>query len=299
MKISLVTPCFNCAAYIEETIESVLSQGIVDLEYFVIDGGSTDGTVDIIRRYESKLTGWLSEKDSGQVEALNKGFARVTGEILGFINADDFFLPGALKTVLDTFTAHPEADLVAGTLEWIDSTGNVTGTHRGHITNLDEALDIYRIWWGQRQWVQPEVFYRRTLKERVGEFDSRHQMAFDYDFWVRCFRAGAQVVHIPQPLVRFRQHENQKSRMIEASNDDIRSIVRQHLDDGAALSPSLRRLLESRLSYDLYQQKRGERPGFLRALAANPGWLRTPEVRERLAAACRRLISRRKHLASS
>jgi glycosyltransferase involved in cell wall biosynthesis len=294
VKISLVTPCYNSAAYIEETICSVLSQGIPELEYMVVDGGSTDGTVEIIRRYADRLTWWVSEKDNGQVDALNKGFARATGDILGFINADDVLLPGALDAILQTFTERPEVDLIAGEVEWIDGEGRPTGSHAGEITNLEEALDIYRVWWSQRQWVQPEVFYRRALKERVGAFDQRYHLAFDFDFWVRCFRAGATVARVRKPLVQFRQHPDQKSNAVTECNREIRAIVRRHLDDGALVSPAHRRLLDARLSYDHYQLDADGRQGFLRALLGHPGWLRAPEVRERLRAACARLFFPRK-----
>src|SRR6185295_12367688 len=167
----------------------------------------------------------------------------------------------------------------------------------GKISNLDEALDIYSVWWSQRQWVQPEVFYRRSLKERVGAFDQRYNLAFDFDFWVRCFRAGAVVEKLPEALVQFRVHPNQKSSAATQAADEIRTIVRRHLDDGAAISASQRRRIEARLSYDLYQLRNGQRPGFLRALLCNPGWLRAPEVRERIRAACGRLLSPQKRLA--
>lgn len=290
MKISLVTPCFNAAAFLEETIRSVFAQDIPDLEYLIVDGGSTDGTVDIIRRHADRLAWWVSEKDSGQTAALNKGFARTTGEIVGFLNADDVLRPGALRAVRQAFAQQPEIDLVYGAVEWIDGAGRPTGAHAGDISNLEEALDIYQVWWSHRQWVQPEVFYRRALQERVGAFDERYHLAFDFDFWVRCFRAGARVARLPEQLVQFRIHPHQKSSASAQAAAEIRTIVRRHLDDGAALSPPHRRRLEARLSYDLYQSTRGARPGFLRALLAHPGWLRAPEARARLRAACARLF---------
>lgn len=298
MKISLITPCFNSAAFLEKTISSVLSQGITDLEYMVVDGGSTDGTVEIIRRYADRLTWWVSEPDGGQVEALNKGFVRATGEIVGFINADDVLLPGALQAVLEKFEREPEAEIVYGEVEWIDAEGRSTGSHAGKISDLEDALDIYRVWWSERQWVQPEVFYRRALKERVGAFDPRYNLAFDFDFWVRCFRAKARVMRIPEPLVQFRIHGNQKSRAATQAADEIRAIVRHHLDDGAAITPAARRRLEARLSYDLYQLGGEPRPSFFRALLSHPGWLRAPEVRDRIRAACTRLVFPRKELAA-
>ncbi len=293
MKISLITPCFNAANYIEETIDSVLTQDWPDIEYIIVDGGSTDGTTDIIRKHSARLAWWVSERDAGQVDALNKGFARATGEIVGFINGDDVLLPGALRAVAEAFGQEKQTDLIYGEVQWIDGSGERSGSHRGHISNLAEALDIYGVWWAQRQWVQPEVFYRRSLKERVGAFDGRYNLAFDFDFWVRCFRADASVRRLPRELVKFRLHENQKSSASREAADEIRTIVRRHLDEGAAIPRNQRRLLEARLSYDLYQLDSTNRVGFLRSLLSHPHWLRVPELRERLRAACTRAFFRR------
>lgn len=283
MKVSLITPCRNAERYIEQTIESVLAQEGVDLEYFIQDGASTDGTVDIIRRYESRLSGWASEKDSGQPEALNRAFTQCTGEIAGFLNADDVLLPNALATVTRAFAEHPEVDIVYGEVEWINADGEPVGSHAGNISSLEEVLNIYDVWWAKRQWVQPEVFFRRSFKERVGPFDSHHDIAFDYEYWVRCFRAGARVLRIPTKLVQFRFHPNQKSTQAERASNEIRAIVSRELEENAAVSPEFRRRLEARISYDRYQlSDPAKRPGFLRALLQNPAWLWTPEVQTRL-----------------
>lgn len=283
MKVSLVTPCRNTEQYIEQTIESVLAQEGVDLEYFIQDGASTDGTIDVIRRYESRLAGWASENDSGQPEALNRAFAHCTGEIVGFINADDVLLPNALASVVRAFAENPEADIVYGEVEWINSQGDVTGSHAGQISTLEDVLNIYDVWWNKRQWVQPEVFFRRSFKEQVGPFDSYHDIAFDYEYWVRCFRAGACVHRIPVKLVQFRFHPNQKSTQAQKAADEIRAIVLRELNDNAKISSQFRRRLQARLSYDLYQiSNPARRPGFLRALVQNPSWLRAPEVQSRL-----------------
>jgi len=283
VKVSLITPCRNAEQYIEQTIESVLAQEGVDLEYFIQDGASTDGTVDIIRRYESRLAGWASEKDSGQPEALNRAFTRCTGKIAGFLNADDVLLPNALATVVRAFSENPAADIVYGEVEWINSEGESLGSHAGDISNLEEILNIYDVWWQKRQWVQPEVFFRRSFKERVGPFDAYHDIAFDYEYWVRCFRAGARVHRIPAKLVQFRFHPNQKSTQAERAANEIRAIVSKELDHNTNVSPQFRRQLEARISYDRYQlSDPAKRPGFWRALLQNPSWLWTPEVQSRL-----------------
>ena len=283
MKVSLVTPCYNAAATIDETIRSVLDQQSVELEYIVCDGGSTDGTAEIIRKYEARLAWWVSERDRGQVDAINKGFTHATGDVLGFLNGDDVLVPGALKKVMETFAAHPACDLVQGGIEWIDFAGQPLGTHLGDIRSLEDALDIFRVWWGGRQWVQPEVFYRRALQERTGVFDERYHLAFDYDFWVRCFRAGARVTRVPDTLVRFRRHDGQKSVDATRANEEIRAILAENLASHSAISAHTLRRLRAEMAYDRYQSA-STRPSFLFALLRHPAWLRSAAVRQRIAA---------------
>ena len=294
MKISLVTPCYQAARFIRETIDSVLAQDGIALEYGIADGASTDGTVEIIRSYESRLAWWLSEHDAGQTDALNKAFARTTGEILGFLNADDVLLPDALRIVAAAFAEDPTLDLVYGGVEWIDADGKPCGTHAGDISTLGEVLDLQRVWWAGRQWVQPEVFFHRRLWERVGAFDSRYHFAFDYDFWVRCFLAGARVKKLPQRLVRFRLHEGQKSSASRRAADEIRDIVGRVLAADPPIDPSLRRRIAADLSYDRYQSSDPDsRPPFLRALLAHPEWLwRCAAAQDRVKRACIRLSPR-------
>ena len=291
MRISLVTPCFNAARFIRETLGSVLNQEFDDLEYIVVDGGSTDGTAEVIHRQRQRLTWWVSEADEGQASALNKGFARSTGDVLGFINADDVLMPGAIRAVSEAFAAHPRVDIIYGGVEWMDANGASLGRHTGQISSLTDILDIYRVWWGKRQWVQPEVFFRRQLWERIGPFDTQYHLAFDFDYWVRCFLAGARALQIPQCLVRFRLHENQKSSASRLAAAEIRQIVKRALDCKIAIPRLFRRRLRAQLSYDLYQSNDAEAPqprkSFGRALLQHPEWLLyAPEARERVRATC-------------
>src|SRR5258706_6083465 len=136
-RISIVTPSFNQAAYVDATIRSVLDQRYPNLEYIVVDGGSTDGSVDIIRRYEDRLTYWVSEPDRGQADAINKGLARATGEIRAYLNSDDLYLPGALLRVAAEYRAHPDADIICGVCRVIDEHGRMVGQRQGTITSFD------------------------------------------------------------------------------------------------------------------------------------------------------------------
>jgi hypothetical protein len=216
--------------------------------------------------------------------------ANMGGDIIGFLNADDLLAPRAAERVLTFFAAHPEIDLVYGSVEWIDEAGQVTDRHTGRIGSFAEVLDIYAVWWRQRQWVQPEVFFRRALWERAGRFDPSYQLAFDYEFWVRCFFHGARVAHLPEVLAQFRLHPAQKSSAGARAADEIRRAVRQHLCKAGALQ---RCVLGAQLGYDDYQL-RGDDPhrrGFFTEFLRHPQWLLAPPARARVGAACRRLFA--------
>jgi len=200
-KISLVTPVWNSAKYIEQTIHSVLSQEYPNLEYFVIDGGSTDGTLDTIRKYEKQISGWISEPDKGMYDALNKGFARTTGEIMGWISATDKLHTGGLSVVGSVFRDLPE-------VEWI--TGRATAFNDEGMTVT--VLDIphwsrYRFLAGANQFIQQEsTFWRRSLWERAGaRMDSSHRNGADFELWVRFFR-HAQLYPVEALIGGFRCH---------------------------------------------------------------------------------------------
>jgi glycosyltransferase involved in cell wall biosynthesis len=200
-QISLVTPVFNSAKYIEQTIHSVLAQNYPNLEYFIIDGGSTDGTVDIIRKYESQISGWLSEPDNGMYDALNKGFARTSGEVMGWISATDQLHTGGLSVVGSVFRDLPE-------VEWI--TGRPTGFNEEGMTTL--VLDLPR--WsrnrflaGANRYIQQEsTFWRRTLWERAGShMDASRRNGADFELWVRFFR-HAKLYPVDALIGGFRSH---------------------------------------------------------------------------------------------
>jgi hypothetical protein len=181
----------------------------------------------------------------------------------------------------------------------MDGQGESVGFHAGDISDLAEVLDVYDVWWRERQWVQPEVFYRRTLKEKVGVFDERYNLAFDYDFWVRCFLAGARVARLPERLVRFRLHAGQKSAAAQKAADEIRTIVQRHLERDPPIPAARRRLIEAQLGYDIYQLGQNvwagsPRPSFFAALLSHPQWLLAPAARKRATAAVGRLFLGRK-----
>ena len=178
--ISIVTPSYNQGTFIERTIHSVLDQGIPGLEYIVVDGGSRDDTVDILKRYDDRID-WTSALDNGQADAVNKGIRRARGEIIGWLNSDDIYYDGALAAVLDYFKAHPEVDILYGDAHHIDAEDRIIEPYYTEDWDYERLQDICFI-------CQPSVFFRRRLVDRVGLLDDRLQYCMDYEYWLRIGR---------------------------------------------------------------------------------------------------------------
>ena len=206
--IAIVTPTLNQNRFIAETIASVLAQGYPRLSYAVEDGGSTDGTVATLQRHGDALC-WSSAADGGQAEAINRGFARIQGEIMAWLNSDDVLLPGALAYVGDYFTRHPEADMVYGDRIFIDAAGRETG--RGVLPRHDPAALIYIDYVPQET-----LFWRRRVWAAVGPIDGSFRYALDWDFILRAEAAGFDIRHLPRFLGCFRVHDGQKTKTMQA-----------------------------------------------------------------------------------
>jgi glycosyltransferase involved in cell wall biosynthesis len=204
-RVSVVTPSYNQTGFIEETIRSVLLQGYPDLEYIIIDGGSTDGSVEIIRRYAPWLAYWVSEPDRGQTHAINKGWARATGDILAYINTDDCYLPGAIVAAIEGFRACPEAGMVYSTAMIVDETGRELRFWEARPFDLKIMLTEGSIV------PQPATFFAANALQRVGSVDEQWHMIMDYEL---CIRIGLQfpTVCIPKVMARFRDHSQSKTR---------------------------------------------------------------------------------------
>jgi glycosyltransferase involved in cell wall biosynthesis len=204
-RISIVTPSYQQGDYIDRTIRSVVHQSYQNLQYFVQDGGSTDITVDVLKRYEDNISGWVSEKDSGQSQAINLGFDHTNGEIMAWLNSDDLLMPGALHTVADYFNRHPNVDVVYGNRLLIDENDMEIG--RWILPGHDSAV----LSWADYV-PQETLFWRRRIWEKVGgQIDESFRFAMDWDLLVRFRDAGAKFAHIPQFLGAFRIHEHQKT----------------------------------------------------------------------------------------
>jgi glycosyltransferase involved in cell wall biosynthesis len=196
--VSIVTPCFNAAKFVEETIQSVLAQDYSRIEYIVIDGGSTDGTVDILKRYGQRLR-WISEPDRGAADAINRGFAMSRGEIFAYLNADDLYLPGAVSTAVRSF----EADAVYGGAWWINEAGERLAAYPVRDFDLELLARECFI-------CQPASFVRREAFENVGGMDPELSLTFDYEFWMRLAKTY-EIRRIDGILASSRMHRTNKS----------------------------------------------------------------------------------------
>lgn len=217
-----MTPSFNQAAYLAETMTSVLSQGYPDLEYFVLDGGSTDGSVGIIRAYESRISFWRSHADEGQAAALAEGFARASGDILGWLNSDDTLEPGALSAVGDFFARNPDVEVLYGNMNFVDVSGRKLFT-------AYPVLDLGVLLYDNRFIPQQAMFWRKGLYERAGGIDPGFRFAMDFDLTLRFLRAGARVAKVHRILANFRVHPDAKSSTIrDIMVSEANSAISRH-----------------------------------------------------------------------
>ena len=221
--VSIVTPSFNQARFLEDTIQSVLSQNYPRLEYIIVDGGSTDGSVDIIKKYESRLAWWVSEKDKGQTDAINKGFTHAKGDILAWLNSDDTYEPGAIDAAVKLMQPNPEIGLLYGDANFIDEDGKVIGKFNAAQTDLKRLRE------GYVHIPQQAAFFRGNLWRKIGPLDPSFYFAMDYDLWIR-LATRSQVKYIPQTWANFRLHTAGKTT---AADDRCwPEMVRVHYRDG-------------------------------------------------------------------
>ena len=202
--VSIATPSFNQAEYIEETIISVLEQDYHNIEHIIVDGGSTDGTLEILEQYGGKIR-WISEPDNGQAEALNKGFRMANGQIIGWLNADDLYKPYAVKVAVSELLKHPDVALVHGAGQYIDASGNVIMTRKGGDFGLEKLIGIDTI-------MSISAFFRREVIGKVGYLDETLNYVMDWEYWVRIAMAGLKMRYIQGPVLALsREHEDSKT----------------------------------------------------------------------------------------
>lgn len=202
--VTIVTPSYNQGCFLEATIQSVLAQDYPNIEYLVVDGTSTDDSVEIIRRYSDRLTWWVSEKDKGQSDAINKGFRRARGEFVGWLNSDDVYEPGAVSAAVAAFQSRPEAGLVYADARAIDAEGRQFNLMRARQYNLVDLLSYNII-------CQPASFMRRFVLEQVNYLNPDYHLLMDHLLWIQMAQQ-APIVYVPQVWASARYHDQAKNR---------------------------------------------------------------------------------------
>jgi glycosyltransferase involved in cell wall biosynthesis len=223
LRVSVVMPSLNQGEFIRTAIDSVLDQDYTPIELIVVDGRSTDGTVDILREYDDRLQ-WVSESDGGQTPAINKGFRMATGEIIGWLNADDLYLPGAVRTAVEFLIRRESADLVYGDADHVDRDGRFIAPYPTEPFSLSRLQQTCFI-------CQPAVFFRRRVFDRVGLLDEYFSSAMDYDYWVRIAQRG-EIAYCPVRLAQSRLHRGAKTVRLRLEHQRLAvEVVRRHFGE--------------------------------------------------------------------
>ncbi|HZU87533.1 MAG TPA: glycosyltransferase family 2 protein [Anaerolineaceae bacterium] len=245
-RVSIITPSFNQVAYLEQTLQSVLGQGYPNLEYIVVDGGSTDGSVEIIQKYAGKLAWWVSEKDHGQAEAINRGFTRATGEIIAWLNSDDLYLPGAIAGAVRAFRQYPDCGLVFSDVHSIDESGQTfnimrytkgaqsgtKGAQAGNRWQLEDLMAFNIIG-------QPGVFMRRAALEQAGYLDLNYHYLLDHHLWLRVAQI-ASIQYVSEEWAAARIHAAAKNVAHAASFGEEAYRIVEWMQTDPGLAPKFK-----------------------------------------------------------
>lgn len=245
-RVTVITPSFNQARFIEETLRSVLLQGYPNLEYLVLDGGSTDGSVQIIERYAPWIDFWVSEPDGGQSAAINRGLETGTGEFAAWINSDDVLFQNALFEHAKQ-VGFERGVIYVGVCGYIGEDSSLHRMHRSSIRTLVDLLRVRQVWRQGRQIVQPEVLFPRTLALDVGALDVANHYSMDYELWGKFFLAGAEFRGTNVPFGMLREHPDQKIRSQVTTTNSMVSSALGLLDRATTLPPDLRASLRADL----------------------------------------------------
>ncbi len=224
--VSIVTPSYNQAEFLAETINSVLNQTYPRIEYIIVDGGSTDGSVEIINKFQDRIAWWVSEKDQGQTDAINKGFHHATGEIFAWLNSDDRYHSKAISEAVQYFNNNPDVGLVYGDLNIINHNGNIVGRFNARETNYQKL---------RRGFVhipQPAAFWRADLWKEVGPLDPEMFFAMDYDLWIRLAKISTIRYYRGHVWADFRIHD--QSKTITADEQCWSEMLQIHQRDGGS-----------------------------------------------------------------
>jgi glycosyltransferase involved in cell wall biosynthesis len=220
-RVTIVTPSYNQGQFLDRAISSIINQNYPDLEYIVIDGGSTDNSVEIIKKYEKHFAYWVSEKDKGQSDAINKGMRRATGDIVGWVNSDDILLPGALTEVARLAQENPDRDIFMGRAVRIDDQDKILFFHivpQAHPFLYKNGIFSY--------FSQPNWFWRRSVFDKIGYLNIERHACMDLDFFIRQLRAGLKIAFTPRQLAALRMYEGTKTSQDNPDSNNIWSVDR-------------------------------------------------------------------------
>lgn len=267
MKLSIITPSLNQAQFLEQTILSVLEQNYEPLEYIVIDGGSTDGSVDVIRRYENHLTYWVSEKDEGQPDAINKGLKRATGDVVAYINSDDLYMPGAFAAVARYFREHTDCEWLCGDTIFFRDGDEETSLVEANVPKSA----AHCLSWAYKA-PQPGMFWKRALLE--SGFDNRWRYCFDHELYVRLLLAGHKCEHLPVTVASYRLHPSSKTvaegDLFAGEFDQIAELYEGQLKGAGRRWSVATRFLRRSFAASEAGEKREAAGYLLRALVTHP-----------------------------
>ena len=229
MQLSVITPVYNSERFIESCLRSVVEQQCEGVEHLIMDGGSTDRTMSIVKEYADRHPHirWVSEKDKGQSDAMNKGLRLARGNLIGYLNADDFYEPGALPTVLQAFAGLSEPSILIGNCNVIDEAGKLLWLNRPETRHYYELLTVWRFKWPSNP---SAYFYHRSLHERIGEFDIGEHYVMDYDFLLKAFRECC-IVYVDQTLGNYRMYSDNKTSQVFSTNagwEMVTQVTRKH-----------------------------------------------------------------------
>jgi glycosyltransferase involved in cell wall biosynthesis len=230
--VSIITPSFNQAQYLEDTMQSVLRQDYDPIEYILIDGGSTDGSLEIIKKYENRLAYWASEPDEGQVDAINKGLRMARGEIVAWINSDDLYMAGAVRAAVQSLQKNPEVGMVYGDGIMVNAEGRLLDRHTYRTYSVLDLLCFEVL-------LQPTVFMRREILQEAGYLNADYDLILDHDLWVR-IASQSPILHIPDFWAVERTHVGAKT--IAQASTFVKEAER--MIESAALSEDLGPIIE-------------------------------------------------------
>jgi glycosyltransferase involved in cell wall biosynthesis len=232
--VTIITPSYNQSAYLEQTIRSVLDQDHTQIEYMVIDGASTDDSVEIIKKYAGKLAYWVSEKDHGQAEAINKGFARASGEVIAWLNSDDYYLPGAISAAVKVLDENPDAVLAYGDMLAVDEHGRTFNTMHYKSLTLEDLLCFQIIG-------QPAVFMRRSALQKTNGLNPAFHFLLDHLLWIELAQHG-KILHASQTWAAARYHAEAKNRAKAAEFGREAFRILETVAQDKSLSPILEKI---------------------------------------------------------